>query len=155
MRGEYRTELFSETPRVPESYSRLIALSPQEKAIAEQHGFILRALSTPVEKQRFIPPAGNDDPDDWRVRMYAIYFCYVYENFFEIDHALSVIEDLFLTFQTNVLNGDRFPGLAQQYAGCGSWEPMGREALKEQHQKLRFYYDNALRLLENWQRAPA
>ena len=45
-------------------------------------------------------PAPADDLRDWRTRAYAIWFCYVYENFLIIDKPAYSVEELILEFQS-------------------------------------------------------
>jgi hypothetical protein len=147
---------FERLPPVPAQYFRLAALSPDELAEARRSEYISDAPESGAQIRR----SGIDSSTtgvrehevrDWRVRMYAIWFCYVYENFTTIEQPLYAIEELFLEFQTNILNSDgEIWGLAQRYAGAGAWDPTAEE-LETYHNDLRSYYDNARRLLSNWQ----
>jgi len=142
--------LYPETPRVPIDYPRLKVLSQQELGEAIKFGYVRSTLS-PSHPEGAMPHSevGSDDLRDWRMRMYFLMFAHVYETFFEIAEPLRAIEDLFLEFRTNILNGGKTWGLAQDYAGAGAWDPTDAE-LKRAHSDLRQYYDRALNLLESW-----
>lgn len=142
--------LYPETPRVPVDYPRLIALSQQELGEAINYGYVKADAPPRYPHGAFqFPENGSNDLHDWRMRMYVLWFAYLYEIFFKIEKPLRAIEDLFLEFNTNILNRGKRWGLAQDYAGAGAWDPTDAE-LKLMHSDLRQYYDNALDLLESW-----
>ena len=146
--------LYPETPRVPVNYPRLNVLSQQELSEAIKFGYVKSNLP-PSHPEGAAPcsEVGSDELQDWRMRMYILLFAYVYEAFFEIEKPLRAIEDLFLEFRTNILNGDQAWGLAQDYAGAGAWNPT-QDELKRAHSDLRQYYDRALDLLRSCSEMP-
>jgi len=81
--------------------------------------------------------------------MYVLWFCYLYENLSPDQHYLKSIEDLFLEFKSNILNGGRWPGLAQLYAGCGA-DRASKKDFEFHRTNLRRYYDTAEELLKNY-----
>src|SRR5882757_2577469 len=116
---------FDATPAVPAKYSRLSALTAAEteKAIAAAYVQEVVDPREPVRREGLdnsFEQRADDDLKDWRTRMYAIWFCYVYENFLLIDKPLYAIEELMLEFKAqNVLDLPQ-RRLATLYAGAGA-----------------------------------
>ena len=149
---------FDAAPPIPTSYKRLSALNSSELAEAVRRGYVAENPhpSADVSRQGLDSSqtgVTQHDVQDWRARIYAIWFCYLYEHLKEIRRPLYAIEELFLEFQTNLLNGGRaLPGLAQLYAGAGGWQNPTAAELDQHLQRLRVYYDTALGLLESYER---
>ena len=144
---------FDAAPPVPSSYARLVVLTAEEVAEARRRGYIEDDVdpSAPVRRRGLDmsqTAVESDDIEDWRARMYCLWFCYVFENFNAVRRPLSAVEELFLEFQTNILDD-----LAQLYAGAGAQCPIPMSERVPQQRQLKRYYDLAIRLLADWERA--
>ena len=143
---------FIAAPPVPSSYSRLTALSEEEITQARHYGYVAnevdpsalvgRPCSDPLLCTLEMTDHGNDI-QAWRTRMYLIWFCYLFENFDAIRRPLFAIEELFLHFQTNMLDD-----LAQMYAGAGAWDRDPLADIPRLKFGLHRYYITAIHLLE-------
>ena len=117
---------FVAVPPVSGSYRRLASLTAEEIAQAEQCGYIddhadiagsiSWSCSDPLKFTLEMVEHGNDIRA-WRGRLYLIWFCYVIENLPSIRKPLFAIEELFLHFQSNLIDD-----LAQKFAGAGAWD---------------------------------
>jgi len=143
---------FVAAPPVPRSYPRLAAFTAQEIAEAERCGYIgdhtdiadevSWSCSDPLKFTSEMVEHGNN-PRAWRGKPYLIWFCYVFENLKAIRRPLFAIEELFLHFQSNLIDN-----LAQMFAGCGAWdETITPEDWVRIHPVLQKYHVRAVRLL--------
>lgn len=117
---------FVAAPPVSRSYPRLATLTVEEIAEAGQCGYIADhtdvtgtaswSCSDPLKYTSEMVEHGND-VRAWRGKLYLIWFCYVFENLNSIRRPLYAIEELFLHFQSNLIDD-----LAQQFAGAGAWD---------------------------------
>lgn len=143
---------FSAAPAVPIDYSRLAALSAEEIEAAVRAGYVALEVdpSAPVQRRGLenssdIPP---DDINDWRIRMYVIWFCYIYENIDKIRRPLAALEELIFEFKAS--SALDIPGsrIATDYAGAGSVEPLSENELGKQRVSLKPHYQKARVLLK-------
>ena len=142
---------FIAAPPVPNSYSRLSALNEEEIAEARRYGYVPdsvdpsgpvgRPCSDPLQHTSEMTKHGNNIRA-WRARMYLIWFCYLFENLHTLRRPLYAIEELFLHFQTNILDD-----LAQMYAGAAAWESDPHFDINQAKSRLHRYYAKALDFL--------
>jgi hypothetical protein len=143
---------FVAAPPVPSSYPRLAALTAQEIAEAGRCGYISDhagvaddvswSCSDPLKFTSAMVEHGNNSRA-WRGKLYLIWFCYVFENLKAIRRPLFAIEELFLHFQSNLIDD-----LAQMFAGCGAWdETITPEDWVRIGPKLQKYHARAVELL--------
>jgi|HubBroStandDraft_1064217.scaffolds.fasta_scaffold130704_2 hypothetical protein len=146
---------FDAAPAVPLEYSRLTALSAAEIGQARVAGY----LAETVDPRDVVHRAGldnyserraGDDLQDWRTRMYAIWFCYVYENFFLIDKPLFAIEELVLEFKAQDVLDLPARRLGTLYAGAGGEEPILLGERRRHLELLKPHYAKAIALLDDW-----
>jgi hypothetical protein len=145
---------FDGAPAIPSNYARLRVLSAQEMALARAAAYVADDAADPSEPVRragldnCTDPPTFSDMQDWRIWMYVIWFCYIYENFSVIRMPLMAIEELILEFKApNVLDTpDR--RIASLYAGAGARDPISEPERASEMQELKPHYDKALLLLE-------
>lgn len=146
-------EQFDAIPAVPLSYSRLSAFSVEEITKARAAAYIADAVDpeAPVCR-RGIPnydeAPGLDDIQDWRNRMYVVWFCYLYENLLIIRKPLLAIEELILEFKAPELLDLPDRRLATLYAGAGGAEPLSLTDRFREADYLRPHYAKAIEILE-------
>jgi hypothetical protein len=99
-------------------------------------------------------PAPADDLRDWRTRAYAIWFCYVYENFLIIDKPAYSVEELILEFQSPDVLDTPGARIATLWAGAGGSEPSSRSVRLRHVEALRPHYLKAVALLDAWIAGP-
>lgn len=143
---------FDAAPPVPADYPKLQLLSADELTLARAYGYVADKVdpAAPVARAgRDITydPLPGDTLDDWRVRMYVIWFCYIFENFAVIESPMGAIEELILEFRADE-NID-IPGrrLASLYAGAGAADPLAAAEMKAQIEELQLHYIKAVLLL--------
>ena len=147
---------FEAAPAVPIDYARLAALSHEEIRLAVAASYVSPRVDPrdPVGRQGLVASFNNipaDDIADWRTRMYVIWFCYLFENFFFLSMPLYALEELILEFRAPTVIDYEGNRLATDYAGAGGSEPISDPEHQRQHQWLRPHYDKALSLLHSWQ----
>jgi hypothetical protein len=145
---------FDAAPPVPLEYPRLTALTPEEKKQARASGYLgdMIDLRAPVRRaglDNCTELRADDDIQDWRTRMYVIWFCYVYENFLLIDKPLYAVEELIMEFKAQSVLDTPDRSLGHLYAGTGGWEPTTLEREKEL-EFLKPHYTAAIALLDKW-----
>jgi hypothetical protein len=147
---------FDAAPAVPLDYPRLTALTLKETELASGAGYLAETVDPrePVRRaglnNSHIALPAIDDVRDWRTRMYAIWFCYVYENFLLIDKPLYAIEELILEFKAPDVLDTPNRILATLYAGAGGAEPISLPERARQIEVLKPHYLKAIALLESW-----
>jgi len=144
---------FDAAPAIPSDYPRLRhALSDEEINRAREAGYVADGMDLQIEVRRAgldncgeLPPL--DDILDWRIRVYVVWFCFIYENFLTILKPMGAIEEIILEFKApNVLDtADR--RLGTLYAGAGSEDPLPTSRLNAQLEELRPQYDRAIQIL--------
>lgn len=143
---------FHAAPAVPADYPRLQSLSPDEIGQARPFGYVADTVNpaAPVERAGrdiTFDPLPGDTLDDWRTRMYILWFCYIYENLAVIQCPMGAIDELILEFRA--LEVIDVPGrrLASLYAGVGWSDPLTASELKAQTEELHPHYAKAVALL--------
>lgn len=137
---------------VPADYPRLQLLSADELTQARAYGYVAdkvdpAAPATRAGRDITYDPLPGDTFDDWRARMYVIWFCYIFENFAVIQRPMGAIEELILEFRAD--ESIDIPGrrLASLYAGAGAADPLTEAEMKTQIEKLQLHYIKAVLLL--------
>jgi hypothetical protein len=142
---------FDAAPAVPVDYHRLRVLTVEEIERARSAAYVAD-VSDPREPARrgglnnYPRPYFDDDIFDWRLRMYIVWFCYIYENLSLIRKPLGAIEEILWEFKApEILD---LPGrrLASLYAGAGT-AALSAHDLKNQLEYLKPHYDKACCLL--------
>ena len=144
---------FHAAPPVPVDYPRLQLLSADELTQARAYGYVADKVDPAAPATR----AGRDithDPlpgnslEDWRVRMYVTWFCYIFENFAVIQRPMGAIEELVLEFRASDIID--LPGrrLGTLYAGAGSADPLTESELVKQTEELWPHFLKALARLD-------
>lgn len=145
---------FDAAPPVPVSYHRLRALSSAELAKAYEWGYVADHVDPTAPVRRpgrditWDEPPGDDDLQDWRIRTYVIWFCYIYENFQIIDRPAGSIEELILEFRAPGILDPPGKDLGTYYAGAGAHDPLPTEERTRRLEWLRPYYEKAMALLD-------
>jgi len=92
---------FDATPLVPLSYPRLEVLTKDEIKLATAASYVAET-SDPGEPVRrngldnYDWPYLDDDLSDWCIRMYVVWFCYLYESLYLIHKPMGSIEELLM-----------------------------------------------------------
>ncbi|WP_341899300.1 hypothetical protein [Ferrovibrio terrae] len=142
---------FTAAPPVPLDYAPLKkALQSAEIAQAIKLGYVadIANLSQPVLNSRAFNVFSSlgRDLNDWRGRLFLVWFCYLYEEFLVIQKPLAAIEEILYEFQGGPEEFElRDIALASLYAGAAAREPSDDPA-----QELAFlepYYNRAIDLL--------
>jgi hypothetical protein len=146
---------FDAAPAVPLKYPRLRALTAAEIEQARASAYVAETADPREAVKRrglnnYLERWAYDDIEDWRTRMYAIWFCYVYENFLFIDRPLYAIEELILEFRGPELLDLPDRKLATLYAGAGGTEPTLPEERTRHLGFLKPHYARAVALLDDW-----
>jgi hypothetical protein len=145
---------FEAAPSVPGEYPLLSALSDDEIARARLLGYVAEVdPAGSVSNDRALnywDPIGPDDIANWRVRMFIIWFCYLFENLERLQRPMYAIEELILEFQgREILDGPN-PRLATIFAGAGARDPLSAAELRDEKEFLQPYYNHAIELLRHW-----
>jgi hypothetical protein len=153
---------FNAAPPVPIDYPRLRALTAEEIDQARIAGYAAESveLRAPVRRSGLdnCQEAGpTDDIQDWRIRMYVIWFCYVYEHYRVIPAPAYAIEELVLEFQAPEALDTGDLRVATAFAGAGGGlELLSPTEREDQLRALKPLYAAAIGLLEDWMsRQPA
>lgn len=147
---------FNAAPPVPLTYLRLLAaLTRAEITEAMRLGYVAADVdpSSPVHHNNafnvYSPIATG--LEDWRNRMFLIWFCYLFENFFVLQKPLAAIEEIILELEGGPIAFDaEMPRLASLYAGAAAREPLSRADLEREQAFLTPYYQNAVKQLNTW-----
>lgn len=146
---------FDAAPAVPYNYPRLMALTVAEIEQACVAGYVAETVDPrePVCREglnNYLDQRAGDDLNDWRTRMYVVWFCYVYENLLVIDKPVYAIEELILEFMAQDVLDLPERRLATLYAGAGGWEPTSIQERTRHLEVLKPHYSKAVVLLGNW-----
>ncbi len=144
---------FAAAPPVPTDYPRLRALSAEELGLARSCGYVADAAdpASPVDRAGrdiTFDPVPGDSLEDWRVRMYVIWFCYIFENFDVIRRPMGAIEELILEFRASEIIDIPGRRLGTLYAGAGSSDPLRKSTAVLQMERLRPHYLKAVARLD-------
>ena len=150
---------FDAVPGVPSSYQWITALDAEEVAEARSRGYVVDKAdpSEPVCR----PGIDNyfelfeDSIQDWRARMYVIWFCYIFDYFEELSKPLYAIEELILEFKAPSLIDLPDKRLGTLYAGAGGAEPVSKFNRMRHIELLTPHYNKAIALLTIWISGPA
>jgi hypothetical protein len=145
---------FDAAPGVPSSYQWLVALGAEEVAEAERRGYVMDKTdpSEPVCR----PGIDNcfeliqDSMQDWRARMYVIWFCYIFDHFEEISKPLFAIEEIILEFKAPDLVDLPGKRLGTLYAGAGGAEPVSKSNRARHVEFLTPHHAKAIAMLTTW-----
>lgn len=148
---------FDAAPAVPLDYPRLTALTTAEIEQARLAGYLASVAYArePVRRaglNNYTEPRADDDLQDWRTRMFIIWFCYIYENFLLIHQPCYAIEELILEFKAPGALDTLGRRLGTLYAGAGGSEPTSPAERTRLLQLLRPHYAVAIALLDRWNR---
>jgi len=152
------TQFYDAIPAVPHNYFRLsLALTSDERKQAYAFGYLLSPegiLATGyTDLIRFDVWSSDPDIANWRNRMFLVWFCYLYENFYEIEGILGAFEGLILEFQggPDLFYEKHFDDLdnnfVSDYAGIGATEPLGEERMRFEYNRLEPHYYWAQKIL--------
>jgi hypothetical protein len=146
---------FDAAPAIPLKYPHLTVLTSEEVEQGRVAGYLAEIVDPrePVRRaglDNYAELPADDDLQDWRTRIYVIWFCYVYENFLRIDKPLYAIEELILEFKAPDVLDTSDRRLATLYAGAGGWEPVSHSERARQLEVLKPHYAKAISLLDNW-----
>ncbi|WP_374544471.1 hypothetical protein [Rhodoblastus sp.] len=128
------------------------ALNDVEMEQAERYGYISNAAcpSQAVNRSGIdisFEDRHSDELSDWRVRMYLIWLCYIYEKFRELKSPLGAIEELILEFRAPTIIDRGYYGLGQIYVGAGAEDPITRERVEKELITLQPFYEEARQTL--------
>jgi hypothetical protein len=143
---------FDAAPPVQADYPLLAALTKREIDLARAAGYVADDVDVrePILRRGLnnydAPPAG-EYLDDWRTRMYVIWFCFLIKHFLVIEKPLYAIEELVLEFKGLDAIDQR---LAHLYAGVGGGPPISVAERERQLELLKPHYIKAKALLEEW-----
>ena len=150
---------FNAAPAIPIGYHRLGTLTGEEIESARSAGYVVD-VSDPSDSavrdglDNYAHPPTGSDILNWRVRMYILWFCYIYENLRLIRKPLGAFEEIILEFKApGILD---LPGrrLGTLLAGAGAADPPSPPRdLEYILETLEPHYDKAIRLLERFQQA--
>ena len=143
---------FAAAPPVLGTYPKLRYLTADEIDTARTAGYVSERCAPADEVNRngldnLTEQVPELSIDDWRTRMYVIWFCYIYENLFAIRRPLGALEEIITEFhapETIDVPGRR---LATLYAGAGSDEPVTESEKRRYADLLLPHYQHALALL--------
>jgi hypothetical protein len=150
---------FDAAPPVPSDYRWLCVLAGDEIERARAASYVADSVDPRALVNRpgldncsrnspsdIIP---SDDMRDWRVRIYIVWFCYIYENFREIRRPLYAIEELIFEFRAPGVIDLPDRRIATLYAGSGavSLPHSDRQYVLQQ---LKPHYEKAINLLTEY-----
>jgi hypothetical protein len=146
---------FDAAPPVPAGYPLLRALSPAELELARAAAYVADAVDPrePVSRvglNNYDAPPAEDDLRDWRTRMYVIWFCWIYENFFIIGKPACAVEELILEFKAPDVIDLPAERLGALWAGACGWEPVPSAECERLLGSLKPHYLKAIGLLYQW-----
>jgi hypothetical protein len=141
-------------PAIPNNYHRLQSLTMAEVNQAYSFSYVADSddPSEPVIREGIdtsLVPYPGDAVSDWRVRIYLVWFCYIYENLNVIQNPNGAIDELVYEFQgIDIID---LPGrrLATLYAGTGH-TPLSDDERKRETEFLKPHYEKAIRLIEKF-----
>jgi hypothetical protein len=144
---------FDAAPAIPTDYIRLQeALSVEEIGLARAAGYVAegtdprsRVRRGGLDNSDELPPP--DDVQDWRTRLYTVWFCYIYENLLNILKPMGAIEEIILEFGAPDVLDTAERRLGTLYAGAGSADPLSGSELQVQLEKLTPHYARGVELL--------
>jgi hypothetical protein len=144
---------FDAAPAIPSTYVRLRSLTAEEVAQARAAGYVadLADLAKLICRSGLDNLADDPPPEDtadWRVRIYLIWICYIYENLKIIRNPLGAIDELILEFHgSEILDRPGFR-IASLYAGAWTPDSLPESDLQKQLEILRPSYEKAIHLLD-------
>lgn len=143
---------FDALPAIPMSYPRLTILKPDEINKAREAGYVAETSDpkTPVHRQgldNYDEMYIDESPTSWRARMYAICFCYIYENILVIYKPSYAMEELILEFKAPSIIDLPHRRLATLYAGAGGAEPTSPSERLKDLESLKPHYEKAVAFL--------
>ena len=144
---------FDAAPPVPVNYHRLQSLTEEEVDQARSAGYVEETANYDSVQRNGIDhyeyPYLEDNIFDWRVRMFIIWFCYIYENFSLIHKQLGAIEEIILEFKAPEIVD--LPGrrLATLYAGA-FYGDLSDDGIAFQLGFLKPHYEKAIELLKQF-----
>jgi hypothetical protein len=145
---------FDVAPPVPSDYHRLGVLTPEEIENARSAAYVADGIDplSPVCREglnNYDDPYLGDNIFDWRVRMFIIWFCYLYENFSLIHNQLGAIEEILLEFKVPGIVD--LPGriLSTMYAGS-FYGDLPDDGVAFQLGLLKPHYEKGIELLEQF-----
>jgi hypothetical protein len=143
---------FRAAPPIPSDDPRLRALTNEELELARQANYVSDCVhpSKPVNRSgRDV--CGDSLPADniqvWRIRVYLIWFCYIYENLSLIVRPVGAIEELITEFRAPAIIDIPGRRLATLFAGIGAADPLSASEIQDQIRSLRPHYEKATSLL--------
>jgi hypothetical protein len=151
-RGEFVIQ-FDAAPAIPSNYPRLReALTAEEIGLARAAGYVADGTDPRSSVRRAgLDNLGEqpalDDIQDWRTRIYAVWFCYIYENLLNILKPMGAIEEIILEFGAPSVLDTAERRLGTLYAGAGGADPLSASQLRVQLEKLKPHYVRAVELL--------
>lgn len=144
---------FDAAPAIPANYQRLRVLTLGEIDQARSFAYIADtedpSASIGREGVDYSLVFPDYDITDWRIRIYIVWFCYIYENYNIIQSPDGAIYELILEFKAPDIVDISGRRLGTLYAGAG-YQPLTEYERKREIELLKPHYEKALRLLEQY-----
>ena len=94
---------FDAAPAIRLDYFRLNILSKEESILAKNAGYI-ETIAVGVGVKRLgldncTEVGPEDSVRDWRIRIYLVWLCYIYEKFYQISDPMGAVSEILLEFK--------------------------------------------------------
>lgn len=144
---------FHAAPPIPRSYHWLDIITKEEIEYAILASYVADTANPadPVKRDgldNYDWPYLRDDIQDWRIRIYIVWFCYLYEALHMMQRPLRALEEVLVEFKAPQILDLAGRRLATLYSGVGLADPLSTNELKNQRQKLKPHYDKAIGILQ-------
>ena len=141
---------FNGVPVIPANYPRVRVLTEDEIDQARSFAYVAGTSDprTPARREgadTSLAPYHSYDISDWRIRIYIVWFCYIFQNYNLIHDPRTAICELILEFKAPDIVDLACSRLASLYSGAGI-SPLSDYERKSDIEYLKPHYEKAIRL---------
>lgn len=149
-------ETFYAAPAVPSDFHLVSAVLSDDEIKQAQNAGYIRANSNVGDE---LPRGGIDvltdeppvDIDDWRIRMFLIWFMYIFETMDILEKPMGALEEVLWEFKApDILDLPGRKHLAALYAGAWDFDPLSTSEIERERSFLLPYYQKALHVVAEY-----